>query len=81
MVTTTTQVKKGRRMRNRFEHEGRGFASHYAIAAAAFGMTLAAIPAQAQDAAGPQVLAPVRAGGDSVEKKGDYKVDKPESPK
>jgi catecholate siderophore receptor len=68
-------------MRNRFEHEGRGFASHYAIAAAAFGMTLAAIPAQAQDAAGPQVLAPVRAGGDSVEKKGDYKVDKPESPK
>ena len=83
MVTTTTQAKKGRRMRKRFEREDRGFVSHYAIAAAAFGLTLAAVPAQAQDAAssGPQVLAPVRAGGESIEKKGDYKVDKPDSPK
>lgn len=71
-------------MRKRFEREGTGLVSHYAIAAAAFGLTVAAMPVQAQQAApdsAPQVLGPVRVGGEGVEKKGEYKVDKPESPK
>lgn len=84
MVTTTTQAKKGTRMRKRYEREGAGLVSHYAIAAAAFGLTVAALPAQAQDPApssGPQVLGPVRVGGEAAEKQGEYKVEKPESPK
>jgi catecholate siderophore receptor len=59
--------------------------SHYAIAAAAFGFTVAAVPAMAQDApagsSGPQVLGPVRVGGEGTETKGEYKVDKASSPK
>ncbi|MGE0667772.1 MAG: TonB-dependent receptor [Sphingomonadales bacterium] len=71
-------------MRKRLGNERIGFVSHYAIAAAAFGLTAAMAPAMAQDtpqAGAPEVLAPVRAGGEGAERKGEYKVEKPESPK
>lgn len=66
MATTTTQAKKGTGMRKRFEREGLGLVSRHAITATAFALTVAAVPAQAQEtqpAAGPQVLGPVRVEG------------------
>jgi catecholate siderophore receptor len=72
-------------MKKGYTDQGKGLVSCYAIAAAAFGFTSVAVPAAAQeatpDAGGPQVLGPVRVGGDGVETKGEYKVDKPDSPK
>ncbi len=66
MVTTTKQAKKGTGMRKFSAREGIGFVSRHAIAGTAFALTVAAVPAQAQEtqpAAGPQVLGPVRVEG------------------